>query len=338
MMEERTLLETSIPTAPGPSALGATAVTQMIGATPAGFVPGGFPDATQQAIVLTCPVCTTPNAPADSYCQDCGFLLSSAAAVEALQDVSELPRLVEAGTGREFVLNPGNNLVGREGGEIYLAHPTVSRRHAHVILEDGRVTVEDLGSSNGSTVGGRPLRSGERAEARHGDTLKFGSVHLAVTLPGGATAAPAASAEMPGADRGPAVGRLVLPTGSEIPLYLGSNSVGRRSTNQIVIQDPFVSGAHGEIVCGDGGVVEVIDRGSSNGSFMNGSRLNADTPYPLTDGMEFTLGKTALVYRAAAPDWGSAAGAEPEATLLAEGLATFPGPLRGDEPTVEVGA
>jgi pilus assembly protein CpaF len=52
-------------------------------------------------------------------------------------------------------------LIGRDPrAEIRLDHPTVSRRHARIVLEDGenRFSLEDGGSSNGTWVDGSPLR------------------------------------------------------------------------------------------------------------------------------------------------------------------------------------
>ncbi|WP_242540001.1 FHA domain-containing protein [Trinickia mobilis] len=53
----------------------------------------------------------------------------------------------------------------------------VSRRHAHLFLRDGDVFVEDLGSTNGTFVGGKRLA--ESALALHdGETLAFGGNHF----------------------------------------------------------------------------------------------------------------------------------------------------------------
>jgi len=270
--------------------------TRVMNEPPVG-APSGF-EATQHAVSLTCPVCNTPNPPGDLYCQDCGLLFSSVAAgVEAIPDASDLPRLTDA-SGREFTLSPGVNTVGRESADIVIQDPTISRRHAQVTVEEGRLLVEDLGSTNGTAVGPSPVKPEAPAGAYHGDTVRFGNVTLTVALPGGgarplALAAPTAEA----VDRGPAAGRLVLPDGSEVALYPGLNTLGRRSTNQVVLADAFVSGAHATVeVTGDGTAV-LVDVGSSNGTFVNGERLAPNTPVPLDDGAEFTAGKTPLIYR-----------------------------------------
>lgn len=80
---------------------------------------------------------------------------------------------------REFPLPDGEHVIGRQpDATIPLDSPNVSRRHARVVVNGTRATVEDLGSKNGSFVRGvrisapTPLASGD--EARIGPfTLVF---------------------------------------------------------------------------------------------------------------------------------------------------------------------
>jgi DNA-binding winged helix-turn-helix (wHTH) protein len=80
---------------------------------------------------------------------------------------------------REFPLQDGEHIVGREpDAQICLDSPNVSRRHARIVVNGTRATLEDLGSKNGSFVRGvricapTPLTSGD--EARIGPfTLLF---------------------------------------------------------------------------------------------------------------------------------------------------------------------
>jgi pSer/pThr/pTyr-binding forkhead associated (FHA) protein len=67
-----------------------------------------------------------------------------------------------------------------------LDDPTVSREHARVQLEAGRVLVEDLGSRNGSWLGGSRL--GGPREMAPGQELRAGRTVLALGIvppPGG---------------------------------------------------------------------------------------------------------------------------------------------------------
>jgi hypothetical protein len=87
------------------------------------------------------------------------------------------PRLVGDG-GQTFQLAEGVNLVSREGGApIFLpGENSVSRRHAEVVRQGARVTVRDLGSTNGTYVNGVKL-VGETT-LNPGDVVLFGTVRL----------------------------------------------------------------------------------------------------------------------------------------------------------------
>lgn len=291
-MEEKTVID------PGFSGFPAVEATQILGQ------PGyAGSDVTQQAVVLTCPVCQTGNMAGEMYCQDCGYLLSGGAqAVQPLPDSSTLPRLVDA-DGAEMLLSEGSNSVGRDAADILLPHPTVSRAHAAVTLQQGRVHVQDSGSTNGTSVSGRRLTAGEAVEAFDGDTMKFGSLTLTLRLPGGAPRQATEAAPAPGpvsisaADRGEPVAYLTMPDGREEPIFQGENSIGRRSTNQISISDAFMSGSHAQLTCSPQGSVILTDLGSTNGSFKDGVRLQPHTPVELIDGEKFTLGKSEVTLR-----------------------------------------
>lgn len=86
-------------------------------------------------------------------------------------------RLTARIVGRELrvPLAAGENLVGSaEGCAVRLRHPSVSRRHAVLRLDGEGVSVEDLGSRNGTRA------AGERVDGRRplaaGATLLFGAV------------------------------------------------------------------------------------------------------------------------------------------------------------------
>jgi pSer/pThr/pTyr-binding forkhead associated (FHA) protein len=57
-----------------------------------------------------------------------------------------------------------------------------------------------------------------------------------------------------------------------MPLRTGPNIFGRRTGNDIVISDPYVSGKHGQIEITDQGVY-LTDLGSSNGTYVNEAKL-----------------------------------------------------------------
>jgi DNA-binding winged helix-turn-helix (wHTH) protein len=73
-----------------------------------------------------------------------------------------------------YTLKDGENIVGREAGlEVSLRTPSVSRRHARIVLENGRAVVEDLDSKNGTFVGGQRVSVPTILE--DGDVIRLGT-------------------------------------------------------------------------------------------------------------------------------------------------------------------
>ena len=81
---------------------------------------------------------------------------------------------------RAVSLQEGSGLVvGRsEPAQVILADRSLSRAHARISLRDGRVHIEDLGSTNGTQVNGQPARE---AFVDEGDVARLGAVELQVS-------------------------------------------------------------------------------------------------------------------------------------------------------------
>lgn len=58
----------------------------------------------------------------------------------------------------------------------------VSRRHARMIARDNRITVEDLGSANGTYINGLRLQPGQSARIRSGDMIHFGGLEAQINF------------------------------------------------------------------------------------------------------------------------------------------------------------
>lgn len=84
---------------------------------------------------------------------------------------------------QEFVLAPGDNLLGREPGlRVCIDHASVSRRHARISIGSDRMVLEDLRSRNGTFLDGRRIDA--PVEVRDGATIGLGPVTLTfVALP-----------------------------------------------------------------------------------------------------------------------------------------------------------
>jgi DNA-binding winged helix-turn-helix (wHTH) protein len=78
---------------------------------------------------------------------------------------------------REIALHEGENLLGRsDDALVVIDSASVSRRHARIVMADGKVTIEDLGSKNGTTVSGRRIY--KPTELEGGDQIELGSVKM----------------------------------------------------------------------------------------------------------------------------------------------------------------
>jgi FHA domain len=95
--------------------------------------------------------------------------------------------------GQEFPLEDGNNLVGRwdpETGsfpEVDLdaddPEAKISRKHALIRIEGGKITIEDIGSLNGTYVNRQPrLSPGSPAEIKSGDEVIIGKTFLKLVV------------------------------------------------------------------------------------------------------------------------------------------------------------
>jgi pSer/pThr/pTyr-binding forkhead associated (FHA) protein len=104
--------------------------------------------------------------------------------------------------------------------------------------------------------------------------------------------------------------------------------MGRRPDNDVCLTgDPYVSGRHAELRV-HGGRVELVDTGSTNGTFLAGERLVPGGARLLADGTDFHVGKTRLTLRLttapAAPAAGATQALDPSA--LPDFDAPAPGP------------
>jgi hypothetical protein len=76
--------------------------------------------------------------------------------------------------GSEYALaESGEMLVGRSGDvQIVLSEDMVSRRHARILYDGQKITIEDLGSTNGTFVNGEKIK---QASLKEGDRVLIGS-------------------------------------------------------------------------------------------------------------------------------------------------------------------
>lgn len=121
--------------------------------------------------------------------------------------------------------------------------------------------------------------------------------------------------------------RLILnpgtPQAQDLVLNQGTNNVGRGEHNDFAIGDPSVSGSHCQFIVSEG-AVQLRDLGSTNGTFVNGTRV---TEANLEAGQRVRLGGVDLVFEADGQH--TSAPAKPASgPIRVKVAAPSPGPLR----------
>jgi pSer/pThr/pTyr-binding forkhead associated (FHA) protein len=90
--------------------------------------------------------------------------------------------------GRFWPLHQGRLIVGRaqatDGLDVAIDHGATSARHAQLIASalPSRVSVQDLGSTNGTFINDQRLAPGHAQLVAHGDRIRFGGFSVRVVL------------------------------------------------------------------------------------------------------------------------------------------------------------
>ena len=175
---------------------------------------------------------------------------------------------------------------------------SISRRHAKITAFRGRHLIEDLGSTNGTAVNGRPLNQGQRVPLQPGDHITLGLCELAYNR----------TPRWLGIYRGRPNRAFFLVTFSGNRYYLPSKSeiiLGRSDPEKGVTVDIDLSQEgrlvgrtsprHARVI-EEGGLHLVEDLGSTHGSRLNGSLLEVGALVPLHPGDHLCLGSCILYY------------------------------------------
>jgi DNA-binding winged helix-turn-helix (wHTH) protein len=89
---------------------------------------------------------------------------------------------------KRLSLGHGETAVGRDPvSGVWLDVPSVSWRHARLVIQGRSATIEDLGSTNGTYVGGKKISA--LTPLQHGDAIVFGDVQATFGAAPGAAAA-----------------------------------------------------------------------------------------------------------------------------------------------------
>src|SRR5437870_4931121 len=88
--------------------------------------------------------------------------------------------------GREFSVTQ-TTVIGRDpGADLVIPDSNVSLKHASLVLVDGGIAVEDLGSTNGTFVNDQQVTESHKLQP--GDRIRLGTTVLEVRAPAPAPA------------------------------------------------------------------------------------------------------------------------------------------------------
>lgn len=104
--------------------------------------------------------------------------------------------VVVAGTSKsgEITVKPPMTFGRSRDADLTLRHALISRKHCEISESNGQLIVRDLGSLNGTFVGGQRINE---APLRNGDELIVGSVTFRVQISGAETADAAVQGPIP---------------------------------------------------------------------------------------------------------------------------------------------
>jgi S1-C subfamily serine protease len=204
--------------------------------------------------------------------------------------------------GKSLDINKDRVVIGREdGADLTLKDDEVSRRHAELTVSDGTVEIEDLGSRNGTKVGGsrvsgsQPVTESDEvtvgtstfkvlADSRVGDTRGAGRTRVAGGTAGGTRMAGSVPAMLEVVS-GPDQGKTADVSG-------GGITIGRDGGADLSLGDDEASSEHVEVRANPDGSLEVRDLGSRNGTTVNGKKITRTTN--VSDGDEIGIGRSRI--------------------------------------------
>lgn len=206
-------------------------------------------------------------------------------------------KLKNLATGEEHPLTAARLSIGRDAtNDLVLDDPSVSGFHANLFVEEGQVSLIDLGSTNGCTLAGQPLRGKQGVTPwqrlsigdvafelidsdKRAPTRVMPAVPEQAATPGAAAGASSSAGAVGQAEAAsaaaPVLGllRSTVPGNHPAEFALRANaSVGRAAGSDLRLDSDLISSRHAgfEVVDGE---IELVDSGSTNGTFVNERRI-----------------------------------------------------------------
>jgi ABC-type multidrug transport system ATPase subunit/pSer/pThr/pTyr-binding forkhead associated (FHA) protein len=205
---------------------------------------------------------------------------------------------------------PGQVLVGRDPNQCHLVIQNGSVSSRHAVFGLAPFTVTDLGSTSGTWLGQNRLPAQQPISLDPNAVVAVGPIPFPVQLliefarelgdPSvgvrGPSAPPPAAAGAPKKKHQTVVGQVAM-SGAEKPF----RSIGRTPDNDIVLNHPQVSSKHA-VLHVTGGQLFLEDRGSSNGTYVRGARLQPGQRVPVAAGEKVFIGPMPLLLQVEAQE------------------------------------
>ena len=193
--------------------------------------------------------------------------------------------------GKAFEVNKTEMFVGRDGRKSQIAFPeerVLSRRHVKIMWLEGKPYVSDCESLNGTILDQEALVPNKPVQLRNLSVLRLYELKMIFVMGSDAKKI---------IDDGKA--RMLVGLGDTEDILLQGpelhihRSREKRPGN---VSDVKVSRNHAKLTVRDDKLF-VTDIGSSNGTYINGRRLELHRDYPMEPGMELQLGTGTTAYR-----------------------------------------
>lgn len=151
--------------------------------------------------------------------------------------------------------------------DIVINSQFVSSHHAELtLLDDGKIVIEDLGSKNGTFVGGqhRKLSPGQEMQITRGSAVMVANENLPWNQ--------------------------VPVLRNEAGQYRAVVNLGSNFRNNIVVASPTVSRYHATVKIDKNGKAWITDNGSTNGTEVNGQKISLNSPVRIKKGDNIVIG------------------------------------------------
>ena len=120
--------------------------------------------------MILCLNCGYQNRPDNIFCTQCGSRLAESNDASAI-----LVAVMDPQKGATFPLQGSETFIGRSSSnDIVFDDPLVSGQHVRISYDGGSFWIEDLGSTNGTTVNGEEISA--KTALKDGYLIKIGGI------------------------------------------------------------------------------------------------------------------------------------------------------------------